>query len=391
MNILYLGDSSSWHNALWVKYFCENSEHNVYLFSDYDKQKKQIPLPENIKIIHSSGVFGFLLNFLGLSSSKLRHINKVLSVPLFRWFIIRIINEYDIDVVHCHSLYYGYLGAGIGKNTPVVFTPLGSSIIIHAQQQGYYQKMAREAFKRADLVTNDSLNLQNKGYLVGGSAEKSHIIQFGVDQTLFKPGSSGLREELDIPSDTLLLFSPRAIDALYNIDVILQGLAILKQKGVKFRCMFTYAFGNENYKKLLDLAADLEITEELVWLGFRNYEDMPQVYNAADIVISVPSSDSSPKSVYEAMSCRKPVILSELPWSSEILKSGKDFLGVQVRNSEQIAGRIEELMGSDQKRTEIAENGYQQAVTHFGYHDNMKKMESLMDSLVACRTSHTLE
>jgi len=385
MNILYLGDSSSWHNALWVKFFCEKDEHNVYLFSDFDKSKKTLKLPSSLSIIHSAGILGWWLNLFGIHSRKLHHLNKVLSNWWFRFIIRRAIKKHNIDIVHCHSLYYGYLGAGIPANIPVVFTPLGSSIIIHAQKPGYYQNMARAAFARADVVTNDSLKLQDMGCKVGATQNNNKIVQFGVDQTIFKPKSSSLRQELNISADELLLFSPRAIDSLYNIDIILDALALLKRQGVVFKCMFTYAFGNENYAKLCAQAEQLGIVDNLVWLGFMQYDEMPEAYNASDIVISVPSSDSSPKSVYEAMSCRKPVVLTELAWSKEILRSGEDFLGVEVRDAKQIAERIVQLNDAPQLLNLIAENGYQQAIKHFGYHDNMQKMEKIMSEAISAK------
>ena len=80
--------------------------------------------------------------------------------------------------------------------------------------------------------------------------------------------------------------------------------------------MFTYAFGNEYFDKL-KISKELNLEKNVIWLGFKNYNEMAELYNASDIVISIPNSDSSPKSVYEAMFCKKPVIVSDLEWSNE--------------------------------------------------------------------------
>lgn len=378
MNILYLGDAGSWHNALWVQHFCESEEHNVYLFSDKNYQGNKVKFPKGCTIIESGGLLGKMLHLLKQDSPKMRHINKVLSLYYFRYLVNRLIKQLKIDIVHCHSLYYGYIGTGVPTNIPVVFTPLGTSIIVHAQKPGYYKKMAKAAFSRADIVTNDSKILQRAGYAVGAKKEGNFIIQFGVDQKLCKPYQSSIREEYGVPQDTLLLFSPRAIDPLYNIDTILDSLALLKNANIKFKCMFTYAFGNDNFAILKEQAERLGVQEHLIWLGFRPYEKMPDVYNAADIAISVPSSDSSPKSVYEAMSCKVPTILSILPWSSEILQEGRDFIGVEVRNSRALADAIQMLANDKERASQIAENGYKQAKANFSYDLNIRKMEQVM-------------
>ena len=58
-------------------------------------------------------------------------------------------------------------------------------------------------------------------------------------------------------------------------------------------------------------------------LGSVAVERMPDVYRAADVVVSIPSSDSSPRSVWEALACGRPVVVSDLPWAREELEHGR--------------------------------------------------------------------
>ena len=46
-------------------------------------------------------------------------------------------------------------------------------------------------------------------------------------------------------------------------------------------------------------------------------KEIKYYYADADVCVSIPSSDSSPFSVYEAMATKTPVIVSDLPWVSE--------------------------------------------------------------------------
>ena len=61
-------------------------------------------------------------------------------------------------------------------------------------------------------------------------------------------------------------------------------------------------------------------------LGNVPYERMPDVYRAADVVVSLASSDSSPRSVWEALACGRPVVVSDLPWAREELEDGRNAL-----------------------------------------------------------------
>ena len=57
---------------------------------------------------------------------------------------------------------------------------------------------------------------------------------------------------------------------------------------------------------------------------------MPDVYRAADVVVSVSSSDSSPRSVWEALACGRPVVVSDLQWARDELAPGREALFVPL-------------------------------------------------------------
>ena len=383
MNILYLASSADWHVDLWVKYF--TVKHNVYLFSDREDYLRQQPF-KNVTVVSSPGLFGSTLNSIGSKSHKLHQLNKFLSVHKYARNIDDIIEKYDIDVVHAHTLYYGFLASFINKKTPVIFTPMGSSIIIHAQGNRLYRLMANKAFQRADLITNDSLVLQNSGYKVGASDVENHIVQNGVDSTIFYPHDNDLREKHEITPEEIVIFSPRAITPLYNIDIIIESIAQLVASGFKIKCMFSFAFGDDYFQKLNEQVDRLNLSEHIIWLGYLTYNDMAKYYNMADVVVSVPSSDSSPKSVYEAMFCRKKIVVSDLPWSYEILATEDCFLRVPVRDSIALSRAFEKLLNDESEL--YAENAYCVAHKYFDYEKNMKGMERLMVDVIKRENTH---
>ncbi|MGQ9588223.1 MAG: glycosyltransferase, partial [Thermoplasmata archaeon] len=54
------------------------------------------------------------------------------------------------------------------------------------------------------------------------------------------------------------------------------------------------------------------------------YSEMPEVYNSADIAISLPDSDSAAASVLEAMASQLPVIATDIPNMREWIEDGVD-------------------------------------------------------------------
>ncbi|MDC0172508.1 glycosyltransferase [Gammaproteobacteria bacterium] len=374
MKILYLSSVSDWHVDLWTNYFI--NDHDVFLFSD----KEDYLLDEvyqGVTVVQSNGYFGVMLNLIKSSSHKLFQLNKLFSVKYFAKKIQQLVKDNGIEVVHAHNLYFGYLASFLPREIPVIFTPMGSDIILHAQNNFLYRHMANKAFSRANIVTGDSKLVQSQGYKVGARRENNFIIQNGVDTNIFYPRDNGIKEKYGIFDDEVLLFSPRAITPNYNIDTIIESLALMRDEGLGIKCLFSFAFGGEYYDSLKRLVKKLELEDRVIWLGRLSYEEMADHYNGADIIISVPTSDSSPKSVYEAMFCRKPVIVSDIPWTSEIL-SNSDCIRVTPQSPSCLSKAVVSILDDPKYGVSLAESAYQTALKNFCYFENMSKMEEIM-------------
>ncbi len=379
MKILFVGSSTDWHIDLWVQYFTE--ENAVFLFSDKENYLKN-QLFKNVKIIESEGYLGGALNFFKVKSHRLFQLNKLISTKYFGRYLDAVIRDHNIDIIHAHSLYYGFLASFIKSDVPVVFTPMGSDVILHAQTNQIYRYMAKNAFRRANVVTGVSVLLQKRGCKVGAGVENNYIIQNGVDRTVFFPKPNGLKKHYQVDNDEILLFSPRAITPLYNIDIIVSAIAHLKSAGYRVKCMFSYAFGGEYLEQLRKQIKVLDIEPEIIWLGHLSYEEMAKHYNVADIVVSVPSSDSSPKSVYEAMFCKKPIVVSDLEWSHETLGGCNCLERVPVRDALKLSEVLARLIDSSDQRDELSVNAQFFAHKYFDYKNSMSQMEKIMLELL---------
>jgi len=379
MKILYIGSSADFHIDLWVKYFTTN--HSVFLFSDKEDYLEDQPF-DKVTIFHNQGILGGLLNFFKSKSHLLFQLNKLLSVIIFSKKIEKIIDKHNIDIVHAHNVYQGFLTSFVKTRVPIIFTPMGSDIIISAQKNSLYRFMANQAFKRADVVTGDSLLIQKKGFNVGAKKESNYIIQNGVDSSIFYPQANNLRARYAVEKDETLIFSPRGFAEIYNIETILKSCALLIEKGFKLRLMLCYPFKDKTHATIKEKSKDLMIDDKIIWLGSLSYEEMPDYYNLSDIVISVPDSDSSPKSVYEAMFCGKAIIVTDLAWSYEFLGQEECFLRVKPKNEIDLSEAIIKLIEKPEYSSHLSANALKYAKKHYDYQNNMQEMESIMEGLL---------
>lgn len=380
MKILFLGNATSWHVAPWVNYFTKDHEISLLSFIEPHKHNKDL---NNTKIIEVKGLFGFLLLVLKIKKDFYFKLNRLVSIPIAAFKLFLYIKKNEIQVIHAHSVFYGFLAFFASRNVPVVFTPMGSDVLVNPKKSSMYLLMTKLAFKRANMVTGDSYILQKTGISYGAEKNLNFVIQNGVDKRFFFPDKKDdeLLKKYRI-EDEIIFYSPRQVEELYNIDIIIDSLHKISVSGYKFKCLFSYVPESSYLNLLKDNIRKFKLESNIVWLPLLNHKEMAKHYNLCDLVISVPSSDSSPRSVYEAAFCRKPIVVTDLPWSHEFFKEKDSLVRIPVRDSLSLANVLDNFINDREKFKILAKNSNLIAVDHFDYYKNMKKMEDLLYSLI---------
>ncbi len=78
-------------------------------------------------------------------------------------------------------------------------------------------------------------------------------------------------------------------------------------------------------------------------MGHVPYETMADYYRAADVCVSIASSDSSPRSAWESLACGCPLVVSDLPWVHELIDPDRHAL-VVPSEAPAVAGAIERVL-----------------------------------------------
>lgn len=216
------------------------------------------------------------------------------------------------DLVHAHWLpEFGWLAAREGLS-PLVVSAWGSDVF---GVYGVGRMRSRRAMAAAQLVLADSKHLARAAGELGGGVPVE-VVRWGLDLERFSPGDAAhARTELGLPLDGPLVASVRGLDPLYNPELLLEAFALLRMRRPDARLLVKYPAG-----------APPPAGERVTMLGNVRAELMPKVYRAADVVVSLASSDSSPRSVWEALACGRPVVVSDLPWAREELEHGSNAL-----------------------------------------------------------------
>lgn len=232
---------------------------------------------------------------------KWRNIIKLLFFPIQALKLRQIINNNKKVIIHAHTMYYTFLCWTLGLN--YISSPQGSEVLVRPFKSKLYKYFLTLALKGAESIIIDSQNINDEIYKLTG--KKSFEIQYGIDvqAILDKNYKSKLRNRIT---------SIRGLYPLYRIDEILKARNNCKEI---INLTLFYPFHNDIYKK--------RVFKKLI-PGDCDYGRLPKKQMIYDVlfesllVISIPISDSSPRSVAEAIFCGTCVAVTYSRWTDTL-------------------------------------------------------------------------
>jgi glycosyltransferase involved in cell wall biosynthesis len=302
---------------------------------------------------------------------------------LRRW-----LDELRPDVVHAHYLArFGWQAALAGVR-PLVMTPWGSDLLQVGQRRLRTRLWNRFALRRADLVTVSSEGMRAAAVAAGARPDRIRLIHHGVDTARFAPGgpSATVRDRIGA-GDAPVVLSPRSVTPLYHHEIVLAAVAEVgrHRNPGPIMVVSTAEADMATLAALRDRAAADGIAERLRVLDAVGGDDLPDLYRAADVVVSVPETDSFAVTILEAMATGRPVVASDLPAVTPVL-GGLDPVArrllVPVSNVAATAGAIETALALDEEqRGRLGAVLRAYVVENAEYDTNMAAMESIYREL----------
>lgn len=292
----------------------------------------------------------------------------------------RVAREVRPDLVHAHYLpEYGWMAAR-NHLAPLVSSAWGSDVLA---ARGVNRPRARRALHASSLVFVDSAHLGREVQALAGRDVPVKVVRWGLDLDAFAPGDrAAAREALGLPRDERLVVAVRGFKPVYNPELVLEAFARVRAERSDVRLLLKHP---ETVVPGSVLAAmeRLGLAEVVTLLGNVPAERLPDVYRAADVVVSLASSDSSPRSVWEALACERPVVVSDLPWARDELAHGRGLL--VPLDAELVADAIERVLGDDALAARLGAAGRELAVVELDPGACSARIDTLYRALVEGR------
>jgi len=260
------------------------------------------------------------------------------------------------DVFHVHSIFavkdWSQAPWILAMCTfhPLVLTAWGSDLLQVLNISRAAQILVRFAMRSADLITADAQPLLDVARFVGVARERLHEIQFGVDTELFDPEieTHWIREQLNLGSGPVV-YSPRAFMPIYNQLSIVEAVPIVLQ--IYPHCRFIFKrrpdyHSSEYEAQVRQRIEELGIAHAVRIVPPLLYEQLPALYALSDVIVSVPKSDGTPRSVLEAMACGAFPVVSDVTALHEWVNNGDNGIFVRSVQAQEIAEAILRALSS---------------------------------------------
>ena len=250
-------------------------------------------------------------------------------------------------LVHCHGLFSLVIAqiAGI-SNKRIIFTPQGSDILVLPDKNFFVRKFLSYKLEKISFITADSSLLLKKALLLSPKLKKHKlkIIQNGIPLADIE---RLICEKGNLKERSIDICWIRGLSEIYQFEYFLELLKrISKLSKSEINVHIISAFGKVNLP--IELQRNKNINIKL--LPRLNSIDFLNTLLNSKVVISIPKSDSSPRSVYEAINLGCNIFATNLEcfeWIPTRLKSEFTF---STENIEKDSTNILSLINKFKRR-----------------------------------------
>ena len=299
MTVIFLGNGRCYHTLDWFRSAQNVSQDNPPILvtdliesESFEKLIRPTDMVVNLFILDK-----FLLKKQSWVGNVWRNLVKLLVLPIQIILFRRLVKKYLNPVIHAHSMYYVMIARFSSCN--YVATPQGSEILVRPYNSKAYKLFSLLALYKSSSITVDSISMQEDLSKLFG--RDSILIQNGIDINAINQLS---HEENTVREKVV---SIRAIDPNYQIDCILEARNRII---MDLPIYFCYPFVEMEYKNSIS-SQFITIDHDI---GRLPRIALYKLLLATKLVISIPISDSSPRSVYEAIFCGCIVATTYCEW-----------------------------------------------------------------------------
>lgn len=365
MKICFIAGANSTHSYRWINYFVQNG-HDVDWISLGSKLKVK---PEGFKF--------YLLKKGG---------PRILRPFSYLREIRRILKKNKPDILHVHQAWGSGLLGALSGTKPFVLTVWGSDVLI-VPRNIIRRQLVKYTLRKADLITCDAEHVKKVMIGFGVPENKIKVINFGVETDRYCPGikDDKLASILRVNGSPVII-SLRSLREIYDVQSLVESVPDVLQEFPN--AIFIIAGDGPLKPVLTNRAKELNITENIRFVGNVDSNKMPFYLRLADIYVSTALSDAGiASSTAEAMAVGLPVVITDFGDNREWVKHGESGFLTPLKSPKKLAEYIKLLARDKKMSREMGIYGRNVILRKNDWAVEMSKMEKECFILIKSHTT----
>ncbi len=385
MRLAILANPDNLHVQRWIK-FLAGRDHELLLIADPHTRTR---LP-GIQTVEPR--WNLASNILAFRLTPKPHGNSLWKFLHYR----PLIRNFDPDLVHGFEAYYSGLATAWSGPYPKVLTPWGKDIHHDAFQGPIWKWILTRSLRGADRITaNDESLPQFLNILYGILPEKVQAFSWGVDLSVFrsdyKMQAARWRERLKIPRDSPVIFSPRRFDRYWGAEILIEAIPeILRLHPQAVFVILACSAAPEFLAAMKKRVEAQGCGAAVRWIEQTlSPKEMAEVFNLADLYVSLPQKDLLALTVLEGMACGCLPILADLPAYEKHVRQKvngwENALLLKERTASELARQIDLALSNPELRRAASAFNVERMRIKENAAVNMLKIEEVYAQAVEAR------
>lgn len=308
------------------------------------------------------------------------------SIALFKLIITK-----KIEIISAHwVLPNGFIAYIVTRfiKIPYVVTLPGSDVFV-AKKFRILTFAANLAVHNASMVIADSPQYIREMQRMGAKIKKTEIIPYPVDTETIRPNTHNiqkLRSEIGILKDDLVVLAVGRLVYKKGFEYLIKAFAQVTKRMSNVKLIIV---GEGDLRRRWENECKkLSIQEKVFFVGNKDRKQLLQFYNLSDVFV-MPSIkdkngniDDQPVSLLEAMACGKPVVATNFPGISMIVKDGWNGYLVAEKDIRELYKKIIDLLQSTQKRKLLGKRSRQVVVQKISAQKIVAKYDKIFQEII---------
>lgn len=270
---------------------------------------------------------------------------------------------------------------------PVVFRALDVS---HALRKSVFTRLIKRAerfiYKNANFISANNEALAEYCISQGAPGDRIDVHYPGMDLELLIPRTRDmtLAESLGIESTDRVVMFMGTLYRFAGLDTFLELMAPALHVSADIKILL---LGEGEYFGFLnDKARQLEISDQVIFTGFVDYQELTKYMTIADVAVNpfpptLVTNCALPSKVLQYLCCGIPTVATPVDGLAGLIPDGN---GVDYRKlDESFAEAVLDLLSNPERRSMLSVQARRIAEDQLRWKSNIKRFEDVLRSLVS--------